>query len=531
MRSAKVPAFILLMLAASLILVTPGTSSDAAPAASSDVVLRSHSFQIDANAGSSTDFMIVAVNKLPKMPDNITNTRMVSFTFDSIWEITATVSDSDRDIVLAGQEFRSIPVHVEVYKYATADTYTLEITLTIVSLDDGTTAETAPVPVYVQVLSPLSADHEYNKIIGLFKNPLPEPFNGPISTAVISFLIWVLVGLLLMVVLIPFLVKVLSRNDEESSRKIRRSLRALIPVVVLLFAFDNALRVYGTAEEILGPIETWFHVIYVALGAIIAWRVYVIVIQQMLSKIAKTKRIDQKEMDIEPLLRLLGKLVLWVLAVAMIMSILGFNLTAIITSAGIISLGITLGAQSILNQFFSGMVLLTTRPFKSGDIIRVDNSPLYRVQSVNIMNTVFENWENEETVIMPNNAVSSATIVNLTGEGLIYKINVVVNVGYGDDIDLAKELMEKAATDHPNVINNDSVSLPYTRVTAFLDSSVEIRLTSYVYDFNDSSKIGGELREAIFKAFKENGISIPFPQRDVRVTVVGKDDIYDADSS
>jgi len=530
MRSVKVPAFLMLMLAVSVLLITPGTSSGAILATPSDVGLVSHSDQVKVNAGSATDFRIVVVNYLPYLANDITNTRMVSIEFNTISEITVSVKESDRDIVLEGQEFRSIPVHMEVYRYASAKTYTLDITLTIRSLDDNTPAVTAPVQIELVVLSPLSSVHEYNKIIGIFKNPLPEPFNGPISTAVISFLIWMLVGLLLMVILIPFLVRVLSGNSEESDRKIRKSLRALVPLIIVLFAFDNAMRVYGAAEEIIGPIEAWFYVLYVVLGAFISWRIYVIVIQHMLSKIAKSKRIDQKEMDIEPLLRLLGKLVLWVLSVAIIMSILGFNLTAIITSAGIISLGITLGAQNILNQFFSGMVLLTTRPFKSGDLIRVDSSPIYRVSSVNIMNTVFENWENEETIIMPNNAVSSATIVNLTGDGLIYKINVILNVGYNDDIDLAKKLMENAAKEHPNVINNESVSLPFTRVTAFLDSSVEIRLTSYVYDFNDSSKIGGELREAIFKSFKENGISIPFPQRDVHVNIVGKDDFVDLDN-
>lgn len=529
MRSAKVPAFLFLMLAASLLLIPSGTSSGAIIATPNDVGLVSHSDQVEANAGSTTDFRIVVVNYLPYLSNDITNTRMVSIDFETAPGINISVNEVDRDIVLQGQEFRSIHVLVDVYRYTTAKTYNLDITLTIRSLDDNTPAVTAPVQIELVVLSPLTAIHEYNKIIGIFKNPLPEPFNGPISTAIISFLIWILIGTLLMIVLLPLMVRVLSGSNEESSKKIRKSLRALIPLVVLLFAFDNALRVYGAAEEIIGPIEAWFNVLYIALGAIIVWRVYVIVIQQMLSRIAKNKRIDQKEMDIEPLLRLLGKLVLWVLSVAMIMSILGFNLTAIITSAGIISLGITLGAQNILNQFFSGMVLLTTRPFKSGDLIRVDNSPIYRVSSVNIMNTVFENWENEETIIMPNNAVSSATLVNLTGDGLIYKINVILNVGYDDDLDLAKSLMEKSAADHPSVITNESVSLPFTRVTAFLDSSVEIRLTCYVYDFNESGKIGGELREAIFKAFKENGISIPFPQRDVRVNIVGKDDIVDAD--
>jgi len=100
---------------------------------------------------------------------------------------------------------------------------------------------------------------------------------------------------------------------------------------------------------------------------------------------------------------------------------------------------------------------------------------------------------------------------------------VYMNVAYENDTDLAQQLMKEVAMEHPNVISNGSVDLPSTRVTAFLDSSIELRLTSYVYDFNDHGKISGELREAIFKTFKKNGITVPFPQMDVHLNMSGKD--------
>jgi small-conductance mechanosensitive channel len=164
------------------------------------------------------------------------------------------------------------------------------------------------------------------------------------------------------------------------------------------------------------------------------------------------------------------------------------------------------------------MVLLLTRPFKSGDLVRVGTTPMiYRVSAVNIMSTVFENWENDEVVIMPNNMVSSSAIVNMTGDGLIYKITVFMNIAYENDIETAKEIMKQAAVAHPSVISNGSVDVPSVRMTSFLDSSIELRLSCYVYDFNDGGKISGELRESIFKSFKENGITIPFPQMDVHL--------------
>lgn len=527
MRPAKVPAFLLIVLAICLLTVLPAPASDAA-VASGDVGLVPYPDQdrLRINAGSSDSFRIEVVNYLSFSANDIGNSRMISVRFVSDPDIAVSVSESDRNFVLAGQEHRYITITVSVNKYAAAHDYEIGITLSVTSLQGGTAVTSGPEPVGLTVLSPLSSGNAYNKILGIFENPLPSPFNSPLASAVITLLLWLAICLLIIIVLIPVLLRTFAKGHREEGEKVKKGLMSLTPLVALLFAFDSSLRVYGAAEEIIGPIEVWFNVFYIALGAVIAWKIYLVFIQYSVSRISKNSRVDQKDMDLEPVLRLFGKLIIWVMAVAMIMAAWGFNLTAIVTSAGIISLGITLGAQNILNQFFSGMVLLLTRPFKSGDLVKISGgSTIYKVLRVNIMNTVFENWDNDETVIMPNNAVSSSTIVNLTGDGLMYKVTVFMNIAYEDDVDLAKDLMKKAAMDHPSVINNGSVEPPATRVTAFLDSSIEIRLTGYVYDFNDSGKIGGELREKIFRSFKENGISVPFPQRDVHLSIVSRDDL------
>lgn len=531
MRPTKAPVLLLAILAISLLLAVPATASGS-DVTNDDVGLVAYnSVHLDLSAGSSGSFKIEVVNYLDYSSNDISNSRMVSVMFTSVPYLSVSINDNDNNFVLGGQENRSVTINVSVDKYATAATYEIGIYLEVTSLRGDASVTTDPVFVDLTVHSPLSSGDAYNKLMGLFRNPLPEPFNGPLASSVITFILWMAIGTLIMLIALPVLFRVLTLGTKESSDKLKRGLRGVLLLVVFLFALDSGLRVYGTAEEIIGPVEMMFNIFYIALGSVIVWRIYLIFIHQMISRVAKTHRVDQREMDIEPLLRLFGKLVIWVMAVAMIMSVWGFNLTAIITSAGIISLGITLGAQNILNQFFSGMVLLLTRPFRSGDLVKIGtNTTIYKVSSVNIMNTVFENWDNEESVIMPNNAVSSSTIVNLTGDGLIYKFTVFMNIAYKDDIDLAKKLMEKAAMDHPSVITNGSVDLPSTRVTAFLDSSIEIRLRGYVYDFNDNGRIVGELRETIFKSFKENGISVPFPQRDVNLNVVNREDLKkDAD--
>ncbi|MDR3282202.1 MAG: mechanosensitive ion channel [Candidatus Methanoplasma sp.] len=239
--------------------------------------------------------------------------------------------------------------------------------------------------------------------------------------------------------------------------------------------------------------------------------------------LVKSREDNSDRVDPEPILKLFGKLVISVIGVAMIATSLGFNLTVIITSAGIVSLGITLGAQSVLSQFFSGLVILVTHPFRSGDFVRIGSNPLtYEVKSVNIMNTVFKNWDNEEDIIMPNNAVAAATVTNITKENTLYKIYVYMSVAYGTDLEKAKRLMIDVAMDEPIVVKSDAVPMPATRVTSLDSSDVKIRLAVYVGDFDDSARAEGLLREKMYLAFRENGISIPFPQMDVHMK---KDDL------
>ncbi|MCL2148492.1 MAG: mechanosensitive ion channel [Methanomassiliicoccaceae archaeon] len=516
MRRAVAPA-LLIALAAVLLVATPLAAPGSA--AAGDVGLVAYEYDLEVNAGSSDGFRVEVVNYLAYVENDIGNYRMVSVSFTSAPGVTVSVDDGDRDFVLMGQEHRSISVTVDVGRYAAAGGYEIGIVLKVKDLQEGSAAvATDPVAVGMTVLSPLSSGDAYNRILGVFENPLPEPLDSPLASAAISFVLWMVIGALAVVVLMPLILRVFAHNYEEEGKKLRKSVRTFAPFVLILYAFDNSLRVYGAPEEVIGAVESWFEIFYILLGAVIAWTVYTIFIQHAVSKMSKNRRVGQKDVDVEPLLRLLGKLTISVMAVALMMSVWGFNLTAIITGAGIVSLGITLGAQNILNQFFSGMVLLLTRPFKSGDLVKIGGgNMIYKVSAVNIMSTVFENWDNEETVIMPNNMVSSSAIVNLTGDGLIYKVTVFMNIAYENDVDLAKELTKEAAMGHPNVITNGSVSPPSVRVSAFLDSAIELRLACYVYDFNDSGKISGELREAIFRSFKKNGISVPFPQMDVHI--------------
>ena len=204
------------------------------------------------------------------------------------------------------------------------------------------------------------------------------------------------------------------------------------------------------------------------------------------------------------------------LAATIILAAFGVDLAGIMVSAGVITLGITFGAQEIISQFFSGIVLLSTRPFKKGDYIDL-NGETYIVHKVRIMYTEFENWDRDQIVTMPNNKVSSATMINFTKGDPRTRIFIYVSVAYNANLTLAKELMIKAANMHPHVIKDKSCVPPNTRLTNFLDSGIEYRLACYVDDYDLSRHYAGQIREIIYKLFKDNGVEIPYNRLQVDI--------------
>lgn len=410
-----------------------------------------------------------------------------------------------------------VPVvaYVNVDKYAAQGTYEVDITATV--SDNLGNFSYASLPLTVHVSSAYSSGTAFNKILGVFDNPLPEPFNTPVATALISFCLWIVISIL--VFYLANLVLIILLKDYESERKdIQKKTGKLLIVCVLIYGVSNCMRIIGANEVFVAAVIDFSLLLYIVLGSIIIWGIYKVFISHLFHKMEKDGRVDGVDSSLIPLFNMMGKIVIVVLAVAWILAILGFDLLAIVTGAGIAGLAISLGAQSTLNEFFSGLSLLITRPFRENDMIRLDTgTEILEVKRVGLMNTEFKNWANYEHFTMPNSAVVKSTIVNLTGKTRAYRVFLYFGVAYDSNMELVKKLMRDAAYEHPQVITDGSFDKPDIRLTSFDDSCITLRLAVYVNDFEDNGIISGELREAVFKKFNDNGVEIPFTQVDIHI--------------
>ena len=407
----------------------------------------------------------------------------------------------------------SVDVTVKVDRYDDSPSEAGEVVLTFVDMA-GEDVFDITVPIEIAVDSYYYSADGNNKFLGLFPNTLDGVLGSEWFTAVVTLIAWMVIAYIVCLIFIPLFARIfVHKGEEDQRRKVKRNLTSLIVLLIAILSINQCLTILGVSPEIRDSFGMLSSILYIIIGAMIAWIVYVFIVTNVIKGVEKGTE-SGIDSSLIPLFKMIGKIVIAVVAVGSILAIFGVDLSGILVSAGVVTLGITLGAQNILNQFFSGIVLLSTRPFKKGDFVQI-NGTVYIVRKVKLMFTEFDNWDKDQVVTIPNNVVSGGTIVNMTGEDSEARTYVYVTVAYDADLKKAQELMVQAAMEHPHVIKDGSRSAPSTRLTNFLDSSIELRLAAYVDDFDSSGSYAGELRTRIFELFEQNGIEIPFNKLDI----------------
>jgi len=191
-------------------------------------------------------------------------------------------------------------------------------------------------------------------------------------------------------------------------------------------------------------------------------------------------------------------------------AMLGVDLTKLTIVAGALSVGIGFGLQNIVNNFVSGLILLFERPIKEGDKIQVDTISGV-VQKIGMRASIVKTWQGAE-VIVPNADLISGKLVNWTLTDMRRRIEIPIGVAYGTDPDTVMRLLLDVAARHPDVIEDPAPGVPFMN---FGDSSLDFELRCWTVE--DFVRVGTELRVEITRALAEQGIEIPFPQRDVHL--------------
>jgi small-conductance mechanosensitive channel len=217
----------------------------------------------------------------------------------------------------------------------------------------------------------------------------------------------------------------------------------------------------------------------------------------------------------------LGKLstfLLLALAVITSMVVAGIDLTAFAVFGGALGVGIGLGLQRIVSNFVSGFILAFEGSIRLGDWITVDGVR-GRVSALHARHIVVRT-EDGLDLLVPNENLLTSQITSWSYEG-DYKVRILapVQIGYGDDPEAALELLLAVAREHPKVLQHPA---PAAMLTSFGDSGIQLELRCWIEDLEyGASCVRSEINRGIWQKFRAAGISIPFPQREVRL--VGSD--------
>ena len=224
------------------------------------------------------------------------------------------------------------------------------------------------------------------------------------------------------------------------------------------------------------------------------------------------KGLTAKNVDpaVHPFIRNVVELVIKFGIVLSALSTLGINLSSFITALGAAGVTAGIGLKDSISQFASGLQILISKPFKSGDFIELE-SVSGKVSEIGFMNTTLNTIDNKR-IIIPNSHLTTNNIINYTAENK-RRLDLTYSIGYDDDISLAKRVLNEIVTDNAMVLNDPA---PVIGVKAHDAHAIEIACLVWCRS-DDYWTLFYELQETVKLKFDENGITIPYEQLDVHV--------------
>jgi len=234
----------------------------------------------------------------------------------------------------------------------------------------------------------------------------------------------------------------------------------------------------------------------------------------ILKQIIKGIRGMMGRLNLDPILiNFLGN-ILYGLGLAMIvlasLEQLGVKTTSALAILGAAGLAIGLSLQSSLSNFASGVMLIIFRPFNVGDFIEAGGTTGV-VEEITIFSTRLRTGDNR-VVLVPNGSIYGGTIVNVSARDT-RRIDLVFGIGYDDNIQQAKDIMMACMQEDDRILEDPA---PAILVSELGESSIDFAVRPWVKT-GDYWNVRSDLLQTIKERFDENGISIPYPQRDVHL--------------
>ena len=206
------------------------------------------------------------------------------------------------------------------------------------------------------------------------------------------------------------------------------------------------------------------------------------------------------------------KYIVWIIAIGIVLESIGVKVSLLIAGSAALLVGIRLGLQQTFNDIISGVILLSERSIKIGDILEVDGGIL-KIQEIGLRTSKGLNTD-DISIIIPNSLITTNKVINWSHQKRQNRFRIEIGVSYGSDVELVIKILKESAKEHTEV---NSKKLIEARLVNFGTSSLDFQVLFYSSTIFGSDRMKSDIRRIINRKFIENKITIPFNQLDVHI--------------
>lgn len=204
----------------------------------------------------------------------------------------------------------------------------------------------------------------------------------------------------------------------------------------------------------------------------------------------------------------------------LMLQIIGINLTALTVFGGAVGVGLGFGLQQIAANFISGIIILMDRSVTVGDFVELEDGRGGTIREMNMRCATLETFDGKD-IIVPNEQFIVSVFTNWTHNHQKQRYSLEFSVAYKTDLEPMFDIVRKVVASHPQVLSGENVPIelrPDAEIASFGDSGINILVEFWMEGIDDGkNRVGADLLLMIWVALKENGIEIPFPQREVKL--------------
>ncbi|MFA5772344.1 MAG: mechanosensitive ion channel family protein [Thermoplasmata archaeon] len=359
---------------------------------------------------------------------------------------------------------------------------------------------------------------EEKKIFDRFKNPLPAPLNNEFGVFLVDILAWLGISALVICIVDPLARRLTKKSKNRVDNIVLSIIR--IPVLILIFLYGFIASLSALDQYIPEVALNYIYQIYRVGATLVVFYVAYRIFKDVLlyyGKIIAKKTASQIDDFLIPVVEKIGTVAIGLLALGYILGYIGLDLTMFIAGGVVVSMVLAFAAQETLSNFFSGIFLLTDRPFKEMDTIVLADGDWCEVRKIGLRSTKLFRFSDASIVSIPNNKLANEKIANFSGPEDKGRVMMTFGVAYGSDLEKVKKIIREVINGCEYIIRNNPDMKPIIRFEEMAEYSINFFVMVWLTDRKYRFDVKDYLNTNIYHRFNEEGIEIPYPQQVVHL--------------